>query len=240
MVYDRDARQWDEVTWSGVPRTMEPTDAILGPDERLYLRVPATQGKPPEGGWPTGPGGEADDADADGDTYALWSVALDDAFDMRNENLTVGDVAFTPTSMVWTDRTNGDSGLVHVRDLDTGEERSFDPRAGERCNLLSFGATEEHIVMGQYCGTYEGGVRDDRVQILGTDGGQVVTVQDDSIDGSLGRGSDVVAVTSYQRGRDRDVRLRPRHRAFPGCQRRRLVVAHGGPDPGRTVHVDHA
>lgn len=183
MVYDRDARQWDEVTWSGVPRTMEPTDAILGPDERLYLRVPAAQGKPPEGGWPTGPGGEADDADADGDTYALWSVALDDAFDMRNENLTVGDVAFTPTSMVWTDRTNGDSGLVHVRDLDTGEERSFDPRAGERCNLLSFGATEEHIVMGQYCGTYEGGVRDDRVQILGTDGGQVVTVQDDSTSG---------------------------------------------------------
>jgi hypothetical protein len=29
----------------------------------------------------------------------------------------------------------------------------------------------------------------------------VATVQDDSIDGSLGEGSDVVTVTSYQRGR---------------------------------------
>ena len=201
LVYDRQAQRWDEIGWSGVPRTEEPADAVLGPDDRLYVRVPATQGEPPEGGWPTGPGGEADDADADGDTYALWSVALDDPSDVRDERLTVGDVAFTRTSMVWTDRTNGDSGLVHVRDLGTGEERAFDPRSGERCNLLSFGATDHRIVMGQYCGTYDGGVRDDRVQILGTDGEQVVTVQDDSIDGTISRGSDVVTVTSYHRGR---------------------------------------
>ena len=58
--------------------------------------------------------------------------------------------------MVWTDSTNGDAGLVHVRDLATGEESSFDPHNGERCNLLDFGATGDRIVMGQYCGTYDG------------------------------------------------------------------------------------
>lgn len=201
LVYDRATREWDEVTWAGLPWSGFETGAILGPDDRVYVRVPATRGEPPEGGWPTGPDGEAEDADADGETYALWSVALDDASDVRDEGLTVGDVAFTRTSMVWTDRTNGDSGRVHVRDLDTGEEHAFDPRSGERCNLLSFGAAGERIVMGQYCGTYDGGVRDDRVQVVSTDGEQVVTVQDDSIDGSLGAGSDVVTVTSYQRGR---------------------------------------
>ena len=51
--------------------------AVLGPDGRLYVRVPATQGQPPEGGWPTGADGEAEDADAHGDTYQLWSVSLD-------------------------------------------------------------------------------------------------------------------------------------------------------------------
>jgi hypothetical protein len=148
---------------------------MIGPDGRLYLRVPATTGEPPEGGWPTGPGGEADDADADGDTYRLWSVSLTDTDDVRDEKLTVGDVAFTDTSMVWTDATNGDSGLVHLRDLGTGEEHEFDPHTGEKCNLLSFGAAAERIVMGQYCGTYDDGVRDDRVQVLSTDGEQVPT-----------------------------------------------------------------
>ena len=42
------------------------------------------------------------------------------------------------------------------------------------------------MVISQYCGTYDGGVRDDRVQILTTDGDQVVTLQDSGIDGALG------------------------------------------------------
>jgi hypothetical protein len=58
---------------------------------------------------------------------------------VRDENLIVGDVGFTEASMVWTDGTNGDSGRIHVRDLDTGRERAFDPQSGDRCNLLSFG-----------------------------------------------------------------------------------------------------
>jgi hypothetical protein len=63
--------------------------------------------------------------------------------------------------------------------------------------LLSFGATADRVVLGQYCGTYEGGVRDDRVQILSTAGQQVVTIQGDGIEGGLTGQSDVVTVTSY-------------------------------------------
>lgn len=201
LVYDRAAQEWSRLDWPGLPALDGPGSEAVGPDGRLYVRVPATEGKPPAGGWPTGPDGEADDADAEGDTYRLWSVSLTDQADVRDEGLTVGSVAFTDTSMVWTDSTNGDSGRVHLRNLETGDERSFDPRSGERCNLLSFGATDERIVMGQYCGTYSGGVRDDRVQILSTAGEPVVTLQDSSIDGALAADSGVVTVTSYQRGR---------------------------------------
>jgi hypothetical protein len=56
--------------------------------------------------------------------------------------------------------------------------------------------------MGQYCGTYEDGVRDDRVQVLTTSGEQVTTIQDSGVDGYLASGGDpgLVSVTSYQRG----------------------------------------
>jgi hypothetical protein len=199
LVYERDARAWHSLEWPELPALDQPSAFTPGPDGRLYVRVPATQGKPPEGGWPIGPDGEADDADAEGDTYELWSVSMTDTTDVRDEELVVGDVAFTESSMVWTDSTNGDSGLVHVRDLETGEERSFDPQSGEKCNLLSFGATEERIVMGQYCGTYDGGVRDDRVQVMSTDGEQVVTIQDSGIDGAMVGESGVATVTSYDR-----------------------------------------
>ncbi len=189
-VFDRGTRTWSTVEWAGLPRGNDIDSfggMVMGPDGRAYVRVPATQGKPPEGGWPTGNGGEADDSDAEGDTYRLWSASLTDPADVRDEGLTVGDVAFTETSMVWTDSTNGAAGLVHVRDLATGQEHSFDPHTADRCNLLSFGATDDRVVMSQYCGDYDGGVRDDRVQILSTDGDQVVTVQDSGIDGASRR-----------------------------------------------------
>jgi hypothetical protein len=197
-VYDRATSQWSTVTWPQLPKVEFPI-ADLGPDGRLYVSVPATKGKPPEGGWPMGPEGEADDADAEGDTYHLWSVSLGEGSDVRDEGLDIGDLAFTDTAMVWTDRTNGDAGRVHVRELASGNEHSFDPHAGERCNLLSFGATDDRVVLGQYCGTYDDGVRDDRVQIVTTDGDQVVTLQDDGISAGLYGGNGVVTVTSYQR-----------------------------------------
>jgi hypothetical protein len=196
-VFDRGTRQWRTVSWPGLPQIGYPS-AQLGPDGRLYVAAPATQGSPPPGGWPTGPDGEADDADADGDTYHLWSVSLDDPSDARDEQLTLGSFAFTDDALVWSDRTNGDAGRIHVRDLATGDEHSFDPHAGAKCNLLSFGATGDRVVMGEYCGTYPGEVRDDRVQVLSLDGDQVVTLQDSDVDGGLSGG--VVSIASYQPG----------------------------------------
>lgn len=195
-VFDRDDRSWSSVEWPDLPAASDP-GGVVGPDGRLYVRTPATRGQVPEGGWPVGPDGEAEDADAEGDTHHLWSVSLTDGSDVRDEGMTVGALAFTDDAMVWTDSSNGAAGLVHVRDLDTGEEHSFDPGLGERCNLLGFGATGDRIVMSQYCGTYAGGVRDDRVQILSTDGDQVVTLQGDGLDGGLAPGSDVVTMTVF-------------------------------------------
>ena len=99
-----------------------------------------------------------------------------------------------------TDSKNGDSGRVHVRNLDTGKEDASDPRSGEECNLLSFGATDNRIVMGEYCGTYDDGVRDDRVEILDNEGDQVVTLQGSGIEGALTStaGDGLVTVTSYE------------------------------------------
>ena len=39
------------------------------------------------------------------------------------------------------------------------------------------------------------------MQVLSTDGEQVVTLQDSDIDGGLAPGSDAVTISSYQRGR---------------------------------------
>jgi hypothetical protein len=195
-VFDRASRTWRTMSWPELPGVELPSGDV-GPDGRLYVTTPDTQGAIPEGGWPVGTDGEAEDADAEGDTFRLWSVSLTDADDVRDEGLVVGDVAFTDDAMVWTDSSNGDAGQVHVRDLATGEETSFDPRTGERCNLLGLGASGDRIVLSQYCGTYADGVRDDRVQILSTDGEQVVTIQDSGAEGWLPAGSEVVNLTVY-------------------------------------------
>jgi hypothetical protein len=201
-MFDRGSRQWSTITWPELPKTGGLWDATVGPDGRLYLPVPATKGEPPPGGWPVQPGGDVDDADADGDTFDLWSVSLTDAQDVRDEGLRVGDFTFTDDSMVWSDRTNGDSGTLHVRDLASGEVTDLDPRSGDKCNLLSFGASGERIVLGQYCGTYGDGVRDDRVQVLSTSGDLVATIQDSDIDGTFVTGGEpgLVSVRSHQRG----------------------------------------
>lgn len=199
-VFDRDTGRWSGLTWPELPQTAETWGSALGPDGRLYLRVPATHGSPPPGGWPIGPGGEADDADAEGETFDLWSVSLDDPQDIRDEQLRVGSIGFTDDSMVWTDSDNGAAEKVHVRDLTTGEETSFDPELGERCNLLGFSVAADRIAMSQYCGTYEGEVRDDRVQVVTISGYQVMTVQDSGVDGGvLNQAGDLLTVTVHAR-----------------------------------------
>ncbi len=193
-VYDRATRTWSTRTWTGLPEVNTSRQPVLGPDGRLYVGIPATQGSPPPGGWPIGPDGEADDANAEGDTYDLWSASLTDPADVRDEHLRVGSVAFTDEVMVWSARTNGKNDRIHVRDLATGKEHDFDPKSGKRCNLLGFGVTGERIMLSQYCGTYDDG-RDDRVQVLDLDGTTVTTIQGDGIMG-MERGG-LVQVSSY-------------------------------------------
>ena len=199
-VFDRGGGTWFSVSWPTLPAQDDFPTVRLGPDGRAYVSVLTDPGDIPEGGWPMGPDGEAEDADAEGDVKALWSVSLTDPADVRNEGLRVGDFAFDGDHLVYTDTSGGAAGRVHVRDLATGEETSFDPLMGERCNLLGFDAAGGRIAMSQYCGTYAGGVRDDRVQVVTTEGEQVVTVQDNGVDGGdLVAGGDFLTMTAYDR-----------------------------------------
>ncbi|WP_436698990.1 hypothetical protein [Nocardioides sp. BYT-33-1] len=227
-VYDRSTRSWSTVTWPGLPDITGLRSPVMGPDGRLYVGAPATEGAPPPGGWPMGPDGEADDAGAEGDTYDLWSVSPTDPADVRDEGLRVGAVAFTDDAMVWSARTNGRNDRIHVRDLATGAERDFDPRSGERCNLLGFGALDDRIVLSQYCGTYDNG-RDDRIQILTTDGDLVATIQDDGISGWVTGG--VVKVSSYHRGRAGTFVYEPDSGRFARVSDANSSYGLGGPTP---------
>ncbi len=197
-IYDRGTGSWRTIGWPGLPTNESSSLVRLGPDGRAYVTVEAVPSAVPEGGWPRGADGEADDADAAGDTSALWSVSLTDPSDVRDEGLRVGDFGFDGDTLVWTDSANGAAGRVHVRDLGTGDETSFDPGLGERCNLLGFDVASGRIALSQYCGTYPGGVRDDRVQVVTTDGERVITLQDSGVDGgNLIAGGDFMTLTAY-------------------------------------------
>ncbi len=199
-VFDRGTRTWRTISWPGLPASDSPSHVSIGPDGRAYTALVTDPGDVPEGGWPMGPDGEADDADAEGDVRQLWSMSLTDPADVRDEGKQVGAFDFDDDLLVWTDSSNGAAGDVHVQDLGTGEVTSFDPRLGERCNLLGFDAEGGRIAMSQYCGTYDDGVRDDRVQVVTTDGEQVVTVQDDGVEGGLlVGGGDFLSLMAYDR-----------------------------------------
>jgi hypothetical protein len=171
-VFDRGTGTWFTVSWPTLPAQDEFPTVRMGPDGRVYVTV----------------------------RTELWSASLTDPADVRDEGLRVGDFGFDGDRLVYTDSTNGAAGRVHVRDLTTGEETSFDPQLGERCNLLGFDVAGGRIAMSQYCGTYADGVRDDRVQVVTTEGEQVVTVQDNGVDaGDLVAGGDVVTMTSHDR-----------------------------------------
>jgi hypothetical protein len=199
-LFDRTAGTWRTMSWPTLPAQDDFPRVAVGPDGRVYVTVLTDPGDVPEGGWPMGPDGEADDADAEGDVNALWSMSLSDPADVRDEGMAVGDFAFDGGNLVWTDTSGGAAGRVHVLDLATGEETSFDPELGEKCNLLGFDVAGGRIAMSQYCGTYDDGVRDDRVQVVTTDGEQVVTVQDSGVEGGdLVGGGDVMTLTGYDR-----------------------------------------
>ncbi|MFC4786944.1 hypothetical protein ACT8ZV_20890 [Nocardioides sp. MAHUQ-72] len=157
VTYDRTTHRWSRTVWDGLPRRDYSYYTAIGPDDRLYVAYAHGTG------WRT---------------FDLWSMALDDPGDVRDEHLVVGDFTIEGDQLTWTATHNEPNDVVRIRDLTTGEESSFDPRSGDRCNQLSLDRTPRYVVLGTYCGRHDG-VRDDRVQVVTTDGSPVVTVRDD-------------------------------------------------------------
>jgi hypothetical protein len=179
--YERSSNAWEQRLLDVARTGMSWENSFLagsriGPEDRLYLAVTI------------------------GDRLVqsrLWSVPLEgegDPADLREEGV-VGDWDIEGDELTFTESTNRPSSIIHVRDLATGEERSFDAQSGSRCNALGLDQVGERIVLSQFCGeTPEG--RDDRVQIVTTHGDPVVTLQDDGLD-FAGATDEFVTVRSY-------------------------------------------
>jgi hypothetical protein len=175
VTYDRTTDRWSRTRWEGLPKR-EYNQVALGPDDRVYVTYAHGTG------W---------------QTFDLWSMALDDPGDVRDEHLVVGDFTIDGDELTWTGTRNEPNDAVHIRNLTTGEETSFDPRSGDRCNQLALARTSQYVVLGMYCGRHDG-VRDDRVQVVTTDGTPVVTVRDDGAELAGTTEADLV-VRSYNR-----------------------------------------
>lgn len=176
VTYDRTTHRWSRTSWEGLPRRDYYYYTVIGPDDRLYVAYAHGTG------WTK---------------FDLWSMALDHPDDVRDEHLVVGDFTIEGDELTWTTTHNEPNDGVHIRDLTTGEETSFDPRSGDRCNQLSLDRTPQYVVLGMYCGRHDG-VRDDRVQVVTTDGSPVVTVRDDGAE-LAGTTDDDLVVRSYSR-----------------------------------------
>jgi hypothetical protein len=177
VTYDRTTHRWSRTGWDGLPRRDYYYFTAIGPDDRLYVAY--AHG-------------------TDWKTFDLWSMALDDPSDVRDEHLVVGDFTIEGDELTWTTTHNGPNDGVHIRNLVTGEETSFDPRSGDRCNQLSLARTPQYVVLGMYCGRHDG-VRDDRVQVVTTDGSPVVTVRDDGAELAGTTDADLVVRSYNQR-----------------------------------------
>ena len=159
VIHDRDSGGWSvPMKLPGDPWGL--VSAQLGPDNRVYFGL---------------------DPEDTGRQQQLWSLSLDTPDEeARDEGRTVGDFTISGDNLIYTATNNEPNDRITVVDLTTGEEHSFDPQSGDRCNQLSLQAAGDHVVMGQYCGTTNGGrspVRDDRVQVVDLEGDPVVTVQ---------------------------------------------------------------
>lgn len=231
-VFDRPSRSWRLLSWPGLPGGGGFGRVELGPDGRVYVAVSQRRLSGQAPGPPSGekvPGEEVDDSGALGEDYALWSASLADESDVRDEHLRVGDFAFTDDTLVWTRATNGVNDLVTVRDLATGEEHSFDPRSGLHCNQLGLGVTDDVVMLSQYCGDYPEG-RDDRVQVLTTQGDPVVTIQDDGIEGSVAS-EGLVQVTAFNEEAEGDYVYDASEGRFLRLSASMSRYAMGGPTP---------
>ncbi|WP_182524483.1 hypothetical protein [Nocardioides dongkuii] len=173
-VFDRTTETWSTIEWPSLPRAE--VQSVEAGGDRLYVSLDT--------------GGEIRKFD-------LWSVSLTDPGDVRDEQTVVGDFDVTGDQLTFTATHNEPNDRVHVRDLATGEERDFDPLSGDRCNQLGLQRVDDLLVLSQYCGTRDG-VRDDRVQVVGTDGEQVVTVRGDGVEAGWA-GGPAVLVTGFSR-----------------------------------------
>lgn len=201
--YDRRARSWSRVVPSAlVGQSLG--EVRPGPDGRIYLSVEPDRFAQLQGGSTPDENAYGDESDADGTTRRLFSFDPADPGEVRDESLTVGSFGFGDGTLVWSEKTGGDAGRIHVRDLTTEDERSFDPHTSQRCNLLGFDVSGDRIALSQYCGTYASGARDDRVQVLSTDGDLVGTFQSPGISGSFVEGSDTLLVLGIQGLADSD------------------------------------
>jgi hypothetical protein len=135
--------------------------AVLGPDDRIYFTATSTTQAP--------------------DTATLWSVSAEDTSSPRREGV-VGDFDIDGDTLTYLEHTNRPSSIVHVRDLRTGEEQTFDARSGSKCNALGLDREGDLIALHQYCGE-AGGVRDDRMQLVTGSGEPVVTLRGDGLEG---------------------------------------------------------
>lgn len=257
VLFDRGSNRWRVLTYRALGDSGDLRQSVVGPDGRLYLTLESSPSGPTleKQAVPAEPTSaelqpeplpedeiETDDSGAEGTSYRLWSVSLTDQDDVRDEGTRVGAFAFADDALLWTDRDNGVSDRVHVRDLTTGEERSFDPHSGARCNVIGFSAFSTsdgiRIAISQYCGTYSAG-RDDRVQIVTDEGEPVVTLQDDGLlEGGavgdlvqvVGYGSDVSGNYVYDPGSGRFLRL----------GESRSIYDMGGPTPPGYLIWDEA
>ncbi len=180
-VYDLGARSWSHLdldlaaVLSGSQANMRDLRGAAVWDGRLYF-VPEDFGG--------------------GATYTgtLWSVPLDGSA-APAKVATVGDWAVDDGTLAFSNRSNDPIDSITVRNLATGDEHSFDPLSGDRCNQLGLALSGGRISLTEYCGT-RGKVRDDRVHVVTTDGAQVVTLQGSGVEGG-GLGSGFVTATSY-------------------------------------------
>jgi len=179
-VYDLGTRTWSHLSvdvtalngGAGGGETYLPGVAISG--DRLYFVTETLSGPSDRG--------------------PLWSMPLDGS-GPPTKVTDVGAWGIDGNTLVWTDTSSAPASRVTVRDLQTGEEHSFDPQSGDRCNQLSLSVARGVIGLGEYCGTKHG-IRDDRMHVVTTDGRPLVTIQGDGLEaGGVGRG--FVTATSY-------------------------------------------
>jgi hypothetical protein len=182
--YDRAADRWEQrvldvaatgMTWENSYLA----GSRLGPGNRLYFGITVGEGL---------------------EQSQLWSVPLDGEggpAELRREAV-VGDWDIDGDELTFTEWTNKPSSIIHVRNLTTGEERSFDAQSGTQCNALGLDRVGARIVLAQFCGDTPQG-RDDRVQIITTQGEPVVTLQDDGLDVASAT-DEFVTVRSYVQG----------------------------------------